>query len=108
MLMRFGSDVVALLRCSRYSLGIMESSRGVIAGRLLLQFSKGIQAADLKILRERLEQEELMPKLALSAPKKKKLTGRVSVVLKACSDLKFGSSLLDFECHFNEALEKKM
>nr|XP_011463923.1 PREDICTED: meiotic recombination protein SPO11-2 [Fragaria vesca subsp. vesca] len=30
-------DVVALLRCSRYSLGIMASSRGLIAGRLLLQ-----------------------------------------------------------------------
>ncbi|KAI3522596.1 hypothetical protein L1887_00505 [Cichorium endivia] len=30
-------DVVALLRCSRFSLGIMASSRGSIAGRLLLQ-----------------------------------------------------------------------
>ncbi|GAB2296774.1 hypothetical protein Dimus_030880 [Dionaea muscipula] len=30
-------DVVALLRCSRYSLGIMASSRGLIAGRILLQ-----------------------------------------------------------------------
>ncbi|XP_050229036.1 meiotic recombination protein SPO11-2 [Mercurialis annua] len=30
-------DVVALLRCSRYSLGVMASSRGVVAGRLLLQ-----------------------------------------------------------------------
>ncbi|KAK7308962.1 hypothetical protein RJT34_05328 [Clitoria ternatea] len=30
-------DVVALLRCSRYSLGIMASSRGLIAGRLILQ-----------------------------------------------------------------------
>ncbi|KAF8379593.1 hypothetical protein HHK36_029034 [Tetracentron sinense] len=30
-------DVVALLRCSRYSLGIMASSRGAVAGRLLLQ-----------------------------------------------------------------------
>ncbi|GLT56103.1 hypothetical protein SLA2020_291740 [Shorea laevis] len=30
-------DVVALLRCSRYSLGIMASSRGLVAGRLLLQ-----------------------------------------------------------------------
>ncbi|KAL4592518.1 hypothetical protein LXL04_005516 [Taraxacum kok-saghyz] len=30
-------DVVALLRCSRFSLGIMASSRGIIAGRLLLQ-----------------------------------------------------------------------
>lgn len=29
--------MVALLRCSRYSLGIMASSRGAIAGRLLLQ-----------------------------------------------------------------------
>ncbi|KAL7218954.1 hypothetical protein ACSBR2_012091 [Camellia fascicularis] len=48
--------------------------------------SKGIQAANLKISREKLEQE----------------------VLKACLDLKLGSSLLDFECHFNESLEKKM
>ncbi|MED6167166.1 hypothetical protein PIB30_000417 [Stylosanthes scabra] len=31
-------DVVALLRCSRYSLGIMASSRGLIAGRLTFQF----------------------------------------------------------------------
>lgn len=31
------TDVVALLQCSRYSLGIMASSRGVVAGRLLLQ-----------------------------------------------------------------------
>ncbi|XP_062030700.1 meiotic recombination protein SPO11-2 isoform X1 [Rosa rugosa] len=31
------ADVVALLRCSRYSLGIMASSRGLVAGRLLLQ-----------------------------------------------------------------------
>ncbi|KAL8112526.1 meiotic recombination protein SPO11-2 [Apium graveolens] len=30
-------DVVALLRCSRYSLGIMASSRGAVSGRLLLQ-----------------------------------------------------------------------
>ncbi|KGN50057.1 meiotic recombination protein SPO11-2 [Cucumis sativus] len=30
-------DVVALLQCSRYSLGIMASSRGLVAGRLLLQ-----------------------------------------------------------------------
>nr|AHY99544.1 meiotic recombination protein [Carica papaya]ALX26989.1 meiotic recombination protein SPO11-2 [Carica papaya] len=30
-------DVVALLQCSRYSLGIMASSRGIVAGRLLLQ-----------------------------------------------------------------------
>ncbi|CAK7335609.1 unnamed protein product [Dovyalis caffra] len=30
-------DVVSLLRCSRYSLGIMASSRGIVAGRLLLQ-----------------------------------------------------------------------
>ncbi|CAM8951046.1 unnamed protein product [Rhodiola kirilowii] len=30
-------DVVALLRCSRYSLGIMASSRGAVAGRLKLQ-----------------------------------------------------------------------
>ncbi|KNA14491.1 hypothetical protein SOVF_107100 [Spinacia oleracea] len=30
-------DVVALLHCSRYSLGIMASTRGLIAGRLLLQ-----------------------------------------------------------------------
>ncbi|KAM3735926.1 hypothetical protein ACB098_10G124400 [Castanea mollissima] len=32
-------DVVALLRCSRFSLGIMASSRGLVAGRLLLQES---------------------------------------------------------------------
>lgn len=31
------TDVVALLRCSRYSLGIMASSRGAVSGRLLLQ-----------------------------------------------------------------------
>ncbi|XP_057802778.1 meiotic recombination protein SPO11-2 [Salvia miltiorrhiza] len=30
-------DLVALLRCSRYSLGIMATSRGVVAGRLILQ-----------------------------------------------------------------------
>ncbi|KAK7406089.1 hypothetical protein VNO78_07706 [Psophocarpus tetragonolobus] len=30
-------DLVALLRCSRYSLGIMASSRGLIAGRLILE-----------------------------------------------------------------------
>ncbi|KDP34754.1 hypothetical protein JCGZ_11275 [Jatropha curcas] len=30
-------DVVGLLRCSRYSLGIMASSRGIVSGRLLLQ-----------------------------------------------------------------------
>ncbi|KAG9145144.1 hypothetical protein Leryth_008933 [Lithospermum erythrorhizon] len=30
-------DVVALLQCSRFSLGIIASSRGVVAGRLLLQ-----------------------------------------------------------------------
>ncbi|KAL7196422.1 hypothetical protein ACSBR1_036437 [Camellia fascicularis] len=29
-------------------------------------------------------------------------------VLQACVNLKLGSSLLDFECHFNEAIEKKM
>ncbi|KAL2238263.1 meiotic recombination protein SPO11-2 [Sesamum indicum] len=30
-------DLVALIRCSRYSLGIVASSRGAVAGRLLLQ-----------------------------------------------------------------------
>ncbi|KAJ6341749.1 hypothetical protein OIU78_009826 [Salix suchowensis] len=30
-------DVVSLLRCSRFSLGIMASSRGIVAGRLLVQ-----------------------------------------------------------------------
>ncbi|XP_027183324.1 meiotic recombination protein SPO11-2 [Coffea eugenioides] len=30
-------DLVALLRCSRFSLGIMASGRGAVAGRLLLQ-----------------------------------------------------------------------
>ncbi|PPS11730.1 hypothetical protein GOBAR_AA08915 [Gossypium barbadense] len=30
-------DVVALLRCSRYSLGIMASRKGLVAGRILLQ-----------------------------------------------------------------------
>lgn len=30
-------DVVSLLRCSRFSLGIMASSRGLIAGRVILQ-----------------------------------------------------------------------
>ncbi|KAL8138887.1 hypothetical protein V2J09_004888 [Rumex salicifolius] len=30
-------DAVALLRCSRYSLGIMASSRGLVTGRLLMQ-----------------------------------------------------------------------
>ncbi|KAL8226935.1 hypothetical protein R6Q57_016767 [Mikania cordata] len=34
-------DVVALLRCSRFSLGIMASSRGAVAGRLLLQEPDG-------------------------------------------------------------------
>ncbi|KAF3628683.1 Meiotic recombination protein SPO11-2 [Capsicum annuum] len=38
-----GTDLVALLRCSRYSLGIMASSRGAIAGRLLLQV--GVRSA---------------------------------------------------------------
>ncbi|TYH58349.1 hypothetical protein ES332_D08G147900v1 [Gossypium tomentosum] len=33
----FIRDVVALLRCSRYSLGIMASSKGLVAGRILLQ-----------------------------------------------------------------------
>ncbi|GMQ06256.1 hypothetical protein CsSME_00050910 [Camellia sinensis var. sinensis] len=28
--------------------------------------------------------------------------------LFSCVDLKLGSSLLDFECHFNETIEKKM
>ncbi|CAL5338689.1 unnamed protein product [Camellia sinensis] len=31
-----------------------------------------------------------------------------SYVLQPCVDLKLGSSLLDFECHFNEVFEKKM
>ncbi|KAF5184354.1 Meiotic recombination protein spo11-2 [Thalictrum thalictroides] len=30
-------DVIALLRCSRQSLGIMASSRGILAGRIILQ-----------------------------------------------------------------------
>lgn len=36
------TDVVALLRCSRYSLGVMASSRGLIAGRLILEVSHDI------------------------------------------------------------------
>lgn len=31
------ADVVSLLRCSRYSLGIMASTRGTIIGRILLK-----------------------------------------------------------------------
>ncbi|KAI9108381.1 hypothetical protein K1719_020572 [Acacia pycnantha] len=41
-------DVVALLRCSRYSLGIMASSRGLIAGRLILQ-EPGKDAVDCSV-----------------------------------------------------------
>ncbi|THF97388.1 hypothetical protein TEA_023745 [Camellia sinensis var. sinensis] len=45
----------------------------------------------------------------IDSPISRRISGSNSYqVLKACSDLKFGSSLLDFECHFNEALEKKM
>lgn len=36
------TDVVALLRCSRYSLGVVASSRGLIAGRLIFQVSHDI------------------------------------------------------------------
>ncbi|CAL5338240.1 unnamed protein product [Camellia sinensis] len=32
----------------------------------------------------------------------------LEIVLQACVDLTLGSSLLDFECHFNETIEKKM
>ncbi|KAK9202874.1 hypothetical protein WN943_013127 [Citrus x changshan-huyou] len=32
-----GIDVIALLHCSRFSLGIVASSRGLVAGRLMLQ-----------------------------------------------------------------------
>ncbi|KAI4315465.1 hypothetical protein L6164_028272 [Bauhinia variegata] len=41
-------DVVALLQCSRYSLGVMASSRGLIAGRLLLQ-EPGKEAVDCSL-----------------------------------------------------------
>ncbi|XP_054824185.1 meiotic recombination protein SPO11-2 [Prosopis cineraria] len=41
-------DVVALLRCSRYSLGVMASSRGLIAGRLILQ-EPGKEAVDCSV-----------------------------------------------------------
>ncbi|CAH8380615.1 unnamed protein product [Eruca vesicaria subsp. sativa] len=39
-------DVVALLRCSRYSLGIMASTRGLVAGRLSLQQEPGKEPVD--------------------------------------------------------------
>ncbi|KAF5734791.1 Sporulation 11-2 [Tripterygium wilfordii] len=39
------ADVVALLRCSRYSLGIMASSRGIVCGRLLLQAHKVVDCS---------------------------------------------------------------
>lgn len=42
-------DVVALLRCSRQSLGIMASSRGAIVGRLLLQ-EPGQETIDCAVL----------------------------------------------------------
>ncbi|XP_029127759.1 meiotic recombination protein SPO11-2 isoform X2 [Cajanus cajan] len=41
-------DLVALLRCSRYSLGIMASSRGLVAGRLILQ-EPGKEAVDCSL-----------------------------------------------------------
>ncbi|KAI5439997.1 hypothetical protein KIW84_025383 [Lathyrus oleraceus] len=41
-------DLVALLRCSRYSLGIMASSRGLIAGRLIMQ-EPGKEAVDCSV-----------------------------------------------------------
>lgn len=41
-------DLGALLRCSRYSLGIMASSRGLIAGRLILQ-EPGKEAVDCTV-----------------------------------------------------------
>ncbi|CAH9077412.1 unnamed protein product [Cuscuta epithymum] len=37
-------DLVALLQCSRYSLGIMASSRGAVSGRLLLQEPNQVSA----------------------------------------------------------------
>ncbi|CAA3024985.1 meiotic recombination SPO11-2 [Olea europaea subsp. europaea] len=39
-------DLVALLRCSRCSLGVMASSRGVVAGRLLLQKEPNQEVVD--------------------------------------------------------------
>ncbi|KAL6502367.1 hypothetical protein OROHE_024645 [Orobanche hederae] len=39
-------DLVALLRCSRYSLGIMASSRGLVVGRLLLQKEPNQEVVD--------------------------------------------------------------
>ncbi|KAG4386298.1 hypothetical protein JHK82_029842 [Glycine max] len=41
-------DLVALLRCSRFSLGIMASSRGLVAGRLILQ-EPGKEAVDCSL-----------------------------------------------------------
>ncbi|KAJ6845087.1 meiotic recombination protein SPO11-2 isoform X1 [Iris pallida] len=46
---RIVQDVVALLRCSRQSLGIMASSRGAIVGRLLLQ-EPGQETIDCAVL----------------------------------------------------------
>ncbi|XP_014619258.1 meiotic recombination protein SPO11-2 isoform X2 [Glycine soja] len=42
------TDLVALLRCSRFSLGIMASSRGLVAGRLILQ-EPGKEAVDCSL-----------------------------------------------------------
>ncbi|KAL7201885.1 hypothetical protein ACSBR1_033557 [Camellia fascicularis] len=44
----------------------------------------------------------------LSLSQRFKLALQDNTVLQACVDLKLGSSLLDFECHFNEVIEKKM
>ncbi|KAI8569670.1 hypothetical protein RHMOL_Rhmol02G0295400 [Rhododendron molle] len=45
-------DVVALLRCSRYSLGIMASSRGAVAGRMLLKSKLHFAAPEFFCVRE--------------------------------------------------------
>ncbi|KAL7218953.1 hypothetical protein ACSBR2_012091 [Camellia fascicularis] len=87
LILRFIGESPVAIPISSFAPWIGVGCNFIIEGHLsTLMGSKGIQAANLKISREKLEQE----------------------VLKACLDLKLGSSLLDFECHFNESLEKKM
>ncbi|CAL5331643.1 unnamed protein product [Camellia sinensis] len=60
------------------------------------------------LLRAKLQNRVKRPMLNGSKLNNVELNYEPCKVLEVCVDLKLGSSLLDFECHFNEAIKKKM
>ncbi|KAF6157598.1 hypothetical protein GIB67_037171 [Kingdonia uniflora] len=85
-------DVVALLRCSRHSLGIMASSRGAVAGRLVLQHAIFQRLAEDRIFNQ-------IPSILITAKGYPDIATRNPAGLAILCTFKFGSIGMGLEAY---------